>query len=89
MARVGPWKIPTADAQGLVQGVELTKDEAGRLFLSYRFFGSPTPRVYPLETLSPTRARLMGSGRSLGESLVVEGEGNDQRLIWSGFSMSR
>ena len=89
MARVGPWRIPAADAQGLVQGVQLTTDDAGRLLLSYRFFGNPTPRVYPLETLSPTRARLMGTGRSLGESIVAEGDGTDERLLWSGFSLSR
>ncbi len=88
-ARVGAWRIPAADADGLVQGVELKMDEAGRLLLSYRFFGNPAPREYPLETLSPRRARLMGSGRALGESLVVEGEGRDQRLIWSGFLMTR
>ena len=64
-------------------------DEAGRPLLSYRFFGSPTPREYPMETLSPSRAFLMGSGRALGESLIVEGEGPDQRLVWSGFHMTR
>jgi CubicO group peptidase (beta-lactamase class C family) len=88
-ARVGPWKIPASDASSLVEGVALKMDEAGRLLLSYRFFGNPTPRSYPVETLSPTRARLMGSGRALGESLVVEGEGRDERLIWSGFHMTR
>ena len=88
-ARVGAWQIPASDADGLVQGVELRMDEAGRLLLSYRFFGSPRPREYPLETLSPSRARLMGSGRALGESLVVEGEGRDQHLIWSGFHLTR
>ena len=64
-------------------------DEAGRLLLSYRFFGNATPREYPLEALSPSRARLMGSGRSLGESLIVAGEGRDERLAWSGFHMTR
>lgn len=89
IARVGAWEIPASDAGGVVQGVELKMDEAGRLLLSYRFFGNPRPREYLLETLSPRRARLMGSGRALGESLVVEGEGRDQRLIWSGFQMTR
>jgi CubicO group peptidase (beta-lactamase class C family) len=88
-ARVGPWKIPASEAGSLVQGVELKMDDAGRLLLRYRFFGNPRPREYPLETLSASRARLMGSGRSLGESLVVEGEGPDQRLIWSGFHLTR
>jgi CubicO group peptidase (beta-lactamase class C family) len=87
--RVGPWKIPAGEATDLVQGVELTLDNQGRLLLCYRFFGSPVPRVYPLETLSETRARLMGSGRGLGESLVVEGDGIDERLVWSGFHMVR
>ena len=73
----------------MVEGVALRLDDAGRLLLSYRFFGNPTPREYPLETLSPSRARLMGSSRALGESVVVEGEGPDQRLVWSGFSMTR
>jgi CubicO group peptidase (beta-lactamase class C family) len=88
-ARVGAWAIPASQASTLVEGVALTTDDAGRLLLSYRFFGNPTPREYPLETLSPTRARLQGSGRGLGESLVVDGEGADQRLMWSGFSMTR
>jgi CubicO group peptidase (beta-lactamase class C family) len=88
-ARVGPWKIPASEAGSLVQGVELKMDDTGRLLLRYRFFGNPRPREYPLETLSASRARLMGSGRSLGESLVVEGEGPDQRLIWSGFHLTR
>ena len=88
-ARVGAWNMPASDAGGVVQGVELKLDEAGRLLLSYRFFGNPRPREYPIETLSASRARLMGSGRSLGESLVVEGEGPDERLIWSGFHMTR
>jgi hypothetical protein len=89
LARVGAWKIPAPDADGVVQGVELKVDEAGRLLLSYRFLGNPTPREYPVETLSPSRARLIGTGRALGESLVVEGEGPDQCLIWSGFHMTR
>jgi hypothetical protein len=88
-ARVGAWKIPASDSSSLVEGVALRMDEAGRLLLSYRFFGNPTPREYPVETLSPARARLMGSGRALGESLMVEGEGPDERLIWSGFHMAR
>jgi hypothetical protein len=88
-ARVGEWKIAAADASSLVQGVARTMDNAGRLLLSYRFFGNPTPREYPVETISPTRARLMGSGRSLGESLVVEVEGASEHLIWSGFDVTR
>jgi hypothetical protein len=64
-------------------------DEAGQLLLSYRFFGNPTPREYPMQTLSPSRARLVGSGRALGESLLVEGEGPDQHLVWSGFLMTK
>jgi CubicO group peptidase (beta-lactamase class C family) len=88
-ALVGAWQIPASDANGLVQEVKLKMEETGRLLLSYRFFGNPTPREYPIETISPSRARLMGSGRGLGESLVVEGEGSGQRLVWSGFHMTR
>ena len=65
-------KIPSSETSSLVERVALRLDDTGRLLLSYRFFGNPTPRKYPLETLSPSRARLMGSGRALGESVVVD-----------------
>jgi CubicO group peptidase (beta-lactamase class C family) len=88
-ARAGAWSLPEADAGGLVQGVELEVDADGRLLLKYRFFGNPVPREYPVETLSESRARIMGSGRALGESLIIDGRGNDERLVWSGFRLVR
>ena len=90
-ARLGRWHVTERPGEVSIVAEPELELVGGRLRL--RFTGQleapPLPVVMVLEPLDDRRARIAGRGRGQGSIVEVRGEGEDERLWWSGRELRR
>ena len=86
--RSGRYRIENTDADGMLSDASVALDRSsGFLVLKATVLGARA--MYPLQAISATEARFLGVGRNLGETLrVVAGE-DGERLLFSGYVLSK
>ena len=88
LKRSGRYRIENPDPAGMLTGVSVGLDRSSGFFmLKLRLSGSPA--AFPLQAVTDTEARIMGVGRSLGETLRVIQGPNGEKLSFHGYLLSK
>ncbi|MBM3267490.1 MAG: beta-lactamase family protein [Candidatus Sericytochromatia bacterium] len=88
-ARIGDYDISNlGDDHPLIHGLSV-KERGGFAIVSGNVSGSPLPMTFALQPISDDEAIILGTGRSLGETVRVVRGASGEKIVAAGYELVR